>query len=157
MVVMDDGWFGKRDDDNSSLGDWFVNEKKLGGTLVRAHRPECMHQGVKFGIWIEPEMVNEDSDLYRAASGLGNSDSGERFRCARETSLLLRFFQKRSAATVYFDQICAVLDQGKIDYVKWDMNRSMADVYAGNLSYDYVLGVYNFMERLVQPVSGSSA
>ena len=61
MVVMDDGWFGKRDDDNSSLGDWFVNEKKLGGTLSelidRVHA-----QGVKFGIWIEPEMVNEDSN-----------------------------------------------------------------------------------------------
>mgnify|MGYP000771657019 FL=1 len=65
MVVMDDGWFGKRNDDNSSLGDWQVNEKKLGGSLAelisRVHE-----QGVKFGIWIEPEMVNEDSDLYRA-------------------------------------------------------------------------------------------
>ena len=63
MVVMDDGWFGKRNDDNSSLGDWQVNEKKLGGSLAdlitRVHE-----QGVKFGIWIEPEMVNEDSDLY---------------------------------------------------------------------------------------------
>ncbi len=64
MVVMDDGWFGKRDDDNSSLGDWFVNEKKLGGTL--SERIDRVHaQGVKFGIWIEPEMVNEDSNLYR--------------------------------------------------------------------------------------------
>ena len=64
MVVMDDGWFGKRNDDNSSLGDWQVNEKKLQGSLAdlinRVH-----DQGVKFGIWIEPEMVNEDSDLYR--------------------------------------------------------------------------------------------
>ena len=63
MVVMDDGWFGKRNDDNSSLGDWQVNEQKLGGSLAqlidRVHE-----QGVKFGIWIEPEMVNEDSDLY---------------------------------------------------------------------------------------------
>ena len=77
MVVMDDGWFGKRNDDNSSLGDWQVNEKKLGGSLAdlitRVHE-----QGVKFGIWIEPEMVNEDSDLYRGASGLGNPDSREK-------------------------------------------------------------------------------
>lgn len=64
MVVMDDGWFGKRNDDNSSLGDWFVNEKKLGGTLGQLIE-RVNAQGVKFGIWIEPEMVNEDSDLYR--------------------------------------------------------------------------------------------
>ena len=145
MVVMDDGWFGKRNDDNSSLGDWQVNEKKLGGSLAelisRVHE-----QGVKFGIWIEPEMVNEDSDLYRA-----HPDWAIRFRgksrCARETSYCL-IFSRKEVRDCVFDQICAVLDQGKIDYVKWDMNRSMADVYAGNLSYDYVLGVYDFLERL---------
>lgn len=94
MVVMDDGWFGKRNDDNSSLGDWQVNEKKLGGSLAdlitRVHE-----QGVKFGIWIEPEMVNEDSDLHRAHPDWAIRIPGKS-RCARETSYCL-IFQKRSA------------------------------------------------------------
>ena len=62
MLVLDDGWFGKRDDDNSGLGDWFVNEKKLGGTLGSLIQ-KINDLGVKFGIWIEPEMISEDSDL----------------------------------------------------------------------------------------------
>ena len=145
MVVMDDGWFGKRNDDNSSLGDWQVNEKKLGGSLAelitRVH-----NQGVKFGIWIEPEMVNEDSDLYRAHPDWAIQIPGK--KPVRSRNQLLLDFSRKEVRDCVFDQICAVLDQGKIDYVKWDMNRSMADVYAGNLSYDYVLGVYDFMERL---------
>lgn len=64
MIVMDDGWFGKREDDNSGLGDWQVNEKKLGCTL-RELIEKINREGVKFGIWIEPEMVSEDSELYR--------------------------------------------------------------------------------------------
>ena len=145
MVVMDDGWFGKRNDDNSSLGDWQVNEKKLGGSLAdlitRVHE-----QGVKFGIWIEPEMVNEDSDLYRAHPDWAIRIPGK--KPVRSRNQLLLDFSRKEVRDCVFDQICAVLDQGKIDYVKWDMNRSMADVYAGNLSYDYLLGVYDFLEHL---------
>ena len=145
MVVMDDGWFGKRNDDNSSLGDWQVNEQKLGGSLAqlidRVHE-----QGVKFGIWIEPEMVNEDSDLYRAHPDWAIQIPGR--KPIRSRNQLLLDFSRKEVRDQVFEQICAVLDQGEIDYVKWDMNRSMADVYAGNLTYDYVLGVYDFMERL---------
>ena len=145
MVVMDDGWFGKRNDDNSSLGDWQVNEQKLGGSLAqlidRVHE-----QGAKFGIWIEPEMVNEDSDLYRAHPDWAIQIPGR--KPIRSRNQLLLDFSRKEVRDQVFEQICAVLDQGEIDYVKWDMNRSMADVYAGNLTYDYVLGVYNFMERL---------
>ena len=145
MVVMDDGWFGKRNDDNSSLGDWQVNEKKLGGSLAdlitRVHE-----QGVKFGIWIEPEMVNEDSDLYWAHPDWAIRIPGK--KPVRSRNQLLLDFSRKEVRDCVFDQISAVLDQGKIDYVKWDMNRSMADVYAGNLSYDYVLGVYDFLEHL---------
>ena len=145
MVVMDDGWFGKRDDDNSSLGDWYVNEKKLGGSLSELIR-RVHEQGVKFGIWIEPEMVNEDSDLYRAHPNWAIQISGR--KPIRSRNQLLLDFSRKEVRDQVFEQICAVLDQGEIDYVKWDMNRSMADVYAGNLTYDYVLGVYDFMERL---------
>ena len=145
MVVMDDGWFGKRDDDNSSLGDWYVNEKKLGGSLSELIR-HVHEQGVKFGIWIEPEMVNEDSDLYRAHPDWAIQIPGR--KPIRSRNQLLLDFSRKEVRDQVFEQICAVLDQGEIDYVKWDMNRSMADVYAGNLTYDYVLGVYDFMERL---------
>lgn len=145
MVVMDDGWFGKRDDDNSSLGDWYVNEKKLGGSLSELIR-RVHEQGVKFGIWIEPEMVNEDSDLYRAHPDWAIQIPGR--KPIRSRNQLLLDFSRKEVRDQVFEQICAVLDQGGIDYVKWDMNRSMADVYAGNLTYDYVLGVYDFMERL---------
>lgn len=145
MVVMDDGWFGKRNDDNSSLGDWQVNEEKLGGSLSqlidRVHA-----QGVKFGIWIEPEMVNEDSALYQAHPDWAIRIPGK--KPVRSRNQLLLDFSRKEVRDHIFDQICAVLDQGSIDYVKWDMNRSMADVYAGNLTYDYVLGVYDFLERL---------
>ena len=143
MVVMDDGWFGKRDDDNSSLGDWYVNEKKLGGSLSELIR-RVHEQGVKFGIWIEPEMVNEDSDLYRAHPDWAIQIPGR--KPIRSRNQLLLDFSRKEVRDQVFEQICAVLDQGEIDYVKWDMNRSMADVYAGNLTYDY--GVYDFMERL---------
>lgn len=145
MVVMDDGWFGKRDDDNSSLGDWYVNEKKLGGSLSELIR-RVHEQGVKFGIWIEPEMVNEDSDLYRAHPDWAIQIPGR--KPIRSRNQLLLDFSRKEVRDQVFEQICAVLDQGEIDYAKWDMNRSMADVYAGNLTYDYVLGVYDFMERL---------
>lgn len=145
MVVMDDGWFGKRDDDNSSLGDWYVNEKKLGGSLSELIR-RVHEQGVKFGIWIEPEMVNEDSDLYRAHPDWAIQIPGR--KPIRSRNQLLLDFSRKEVRDQVFEQICAVLDQGEIDYVKWDMNRSMADVYAGNLTYDYVLGVYDFMERM---------
>ena len=145
MVVMDDGWLGQRDDDNSSLGDWYVNEKKLGGSLSELIR-RVHEQGVKFGIWIEPEMVNEDSDLYRAHPDWAIQIPGR--KPIRSRNQLLLDFSRKEVRDQVFEQICAVLDQGEIDYVKWDMNRSMADVYAGNLTYDYVLGVYDFMERL---------
>ena len=145
MVVMDDGWFGKRNDDNSSLGDWQVNEKKLQGSLAdlinRVH-----DQGVKFGIWIEPEMVNEDSDLYRTHPDWAIQIPGK--KPVRSRNQLVLDFSRKEVRDCIFDQICNVLDQGKIDYVKWDMNRSMSDVYAGNLSYDYVIGIYDFLDRL---------
>ena len=145
MVVMDDGWFGKRNDDNSSLGDWYVNEEKLGCTLS-VLIDKINHLGVKFGIWIEPEMVSEDSELYR-----NHPDWAIRIEKRdpiRSRNQLLLDFSRKEVRKYIFEQICAILDQGNIEYIKWDMNRSMADVYAGNVTYDYVLGVYDFLERL---------
>lgn len=150
MVVMDDGWFGKREDDNSGLGDWQVNEKKLGCSLA-----ELIHKvndaGVKFGIWIEPEMVSEDSDLYRAHPDWAMLNP--RRNPVRGRNQLVLDFSRKEVRDYIFEQICHVLDQGNIEYVKWDMNRSLTDVYStenqqGKVSYDYVLGVYDFLENL---------
>ena len=152
MVVMDDGWFGKREDDNSGLGDWQVNEKKLGCTLGELIN-KVNALGVKFGIWIEPEMVSEDSDFYRGHTDWAMHIPGR--KPVRGRNQLVLDFSRKDVRKYVFDQICRVLDQGKIEYVKWDMNRSLADIYSlgneqGKVAYDYVLGVYDFLEKLQQ-------
>lgn len=145
MVVMDDGWFGKRNDDNSSLGDWYVNEEKLGGTLTKLIE-RVNAEGVKFGIWIEPEMVSEDSDLYREHPEWVITIPGR--KPVRSRNQLVLDFSRKEVRDEIFKRICAVLDQGNVEYIKWDMNRSLADIYAPNVTYDYVLGVYDFLEKL---------
>ena len=145
MVVMDDGWFGKRNDDNSSLGDWYVNEEKLGGTLTKLIE-RVNAEGVKFGIWIEPEMVSEDSDLYREHPEWAITIPGH--KPVRSRNQLVLDFSRKEVRDEIFKRICAVLDQGNVEYIKWDMNRSLADIYAPNVTYDYVLGVYDFLEKL---------
>ena len=152
MLVLDDGWFGKRDDDNSGLGDWFVNEKKLGGTLGDLIK-RINDLGVKFGIWVEPEMISEDSDLYREHPDWALTIPGRNPVHARNQLVL--DFSRKEVVDHIFDQICKVLDQGNIEYVKWDMNRSLMDVFSrgtedqGRVMYDYVLGLYDFLERIV--------
>lgn len=145
MVVMDDGWFGKRNDDNSSLGDWYVNEEKLGGTLTKLIE-RVNAEGVKFGIWIEPEMVSEDSDLYREHPEWAITIPGR--KPVRSRNQLVLDFSRKEVRDEIFKRICAVLNQGNVEYIKWDMNRSLADIYAPNVTYDYVLGVYDFLEKL---------
>lgn len=153
MLVMDDGWFGKRDDDNSGLGDWTVNEKKLGGTLGQLIE-RINGIGIKFGIWVEPEMVSEDSDLYRQHPDWALAIPGR--KPVRSRNQLVLDFSRKDVVDHIFEQICQVLDQGNIEYVKWDMNRSLSDVYSavtnhqGRVMHDYVLGLYDFMERLIQ-------
>lgn len=152
MLVLDDGWFGNRNDDNSSLGDWNVNEKKLGCTMKELIR-RINGMGLKFGIWIEPEMISEDSDLYRAHPDWALKIP--RRNPIRGRNQLVLDFSRKDIRDHVFEQICRVLDEG-VEYVKWDMNRSINDAYSavkgeqGKLLYDYVLGVYDFLERLIQ-------
>jgi len=156
MVVMDDGWFGDRDDDNSGLGDWRVNEEKLGctlGELVQA----VNDAGVRFGIWIEPEMVSENSDLYREHPDWAMKIPGR--RPVRGRNQLMLDFSRKDVRNLIFERICAILEQGNIEYIKWDMNRSIAEVYSmvnypGKVLYDYMLGVYDFLEKLIQRYPG---
>lgn len=152
MVVMDDGWFGKRDDDNSGLGDWEVNEEKLGCTLDSLIE-RINRLGVKFGIWIEPEMISEDSKLYREHPDWALQIPGR--KPVRSRNQLVLDFSREEVRECIFERICGVLDQGNIEYVKWDMNRSLADIFSmtnipGKVTYDYVLGVYDFLEKMMQ-------
>ncbi|MCR5093516.1 MAG: alpha-galactosidase [Lachnospiraceae bacterium] len=153
MLVMDDGWFGKRDDDNSSLGDWTVNEKKLPGGVKRLSE-ELAAIGMKLGIWFEPEMISPDSDLYRAHPDWALSVDG-RTPCRMRNQYVLDLTRKEIRDAV-FDQITAVLDSADIAYVKWDMNRPLSDVgsavkgkSAGSILYHYCLGMYELQERLI--------
>lgn len=150
---MDDGWFGKRDDDNSGLGDWQVNEKKLGCTL--SELAERIHGlGMKFGIWYEPECVSEDSDLYRAHPDWAFTVPGRRPNRGRNQLVL--DFSREDVRNHIFDEMTKVLDKANVDYLKWDFNRSISDIYCaalpadrqGEVPHRYVLGLYEFLDRL---------
>ncbi len=154
MFVLDDGWFGKRDTDCSGLGDWTVNEQKLSGGLKRL--VDRVHGlGLKFGLWVEPEMVSEDSELYRQHPDWVLRVPG-RLMSRSRYQLNLDITRKEVRDHV-MDQICGIIGECGIDYIKWDMNRSVDNVYSAALSADrqgevfhrYVLGVYEMMERLV--------
>ena len=152
MVVLDDGWFGRRDDDNSGLGDWKVNEEKLGCTLGELAQ-KINEKGLKFGLWIEPEMVSEDSDLYRAHPDWAMSIPGR--KPVRARNQLVLDFSREDVRAEVFGQICRVLDSANIEYIKWDMSRSLFDVYSpcvkdqGTVLHKYILGVYDFLEKLM--------
>ena len=152
MLVMDDGWFGKRDDDNSGLGDWHVNEKKLGCSLKELV-DDVNALGLKFGIWFEPEMINEDSALYRAHPDWALARPNR--KPVRGRGQLVLDFSRKEVVDAIFDQVCDVLDQANIEYLKWDINRSICDVYTHGensqetVLYDYMLGLYDFLERLI--------
>lgn len=154
MLVMDDGWFGRRNDDNTSLGDWIVNEKKLPGGL-KYLVDEVNRIGLKFGIWFEPEMVSPDSDLYRAHPDWAIAIEG-RTPCRARNQYVLDLTRPEVAEYVY-QAVSSVLHSANIEYVKWDMNRQLSDLGSmylggknqGELSHRYVLAVYALQERLI--------
>lgn len=153
LLVMDDGWFGKRNDDNSGLGDWQVNVQKLPNGLEQLVT-QVNQLGMKFGIWFEPEMVSEDSDLYRRHPEWAiNSPNRPGIRSRNQFVL---DFTRQDVRDYLVDTIAEILDSANIEYVKWDMNRSLANVYSQQLSkqeqgmfyHQYVLGLYEVLERL---------
>ena len=151
--VLDDGWFGKRNDDRSGMGDWFVNENKLQGGL-KTVIDRCKKNGLKFGLWFEPEMISEDSDLYRAHPDWAIKKEGVKPVCGRH-QLVLDFTRKEIVDHV-FGVVSKVLRENDISYVKWDMNRNITEVYSaalppekqGEFMHRYILGVYDLAERL---------
>lgn len=153
LFVMDDGWFGKRDDDHSGLGDWIPNEKKLQGTLKNlAERINA--EGMKFGIWFEPECISEDSDLYRAHPDYAFKMPDRDPQVSRN-QYVLDYSRKEVVDNIY-NQLTTVLDSANISYVKWDFNRHISDLYSvalppekqGEVYHRYMLGLYDLLERI---------
>lgn len=154
LFVLDDGWFGRRDNDDSSLGDWVVDRRKLPGGLEALVR-DVHAQGLRFGLWIEPEMVNPDSDLYRAHPDWAIGVPG-RARTQSRQQLVLDL-ARPEVVDHLADALTAVLSSAPIDYVKWDMNRNVTEPWTpslpadrqGELFHRYVLGVYELYRRLI--------
>ena len=153
MLVMDDGWFGHRDSDNSSLGDWFVNEKKLEGGL-KALVDKVNSFGMKFGIWFEPEMISPDSDLYRQHPDWAIQIKGRPLTMSREQYVL--DYSRKDVRDHVYGMMRKILDSANIEYIKWDMNRQITEPASSALPKErqreiwhrYVLGVYDLMNRL---------
>lgn len=154
MLVMDDGWFGNRFDDNRALGDWTVNEEKLPGGL-KYLVDEVNKLGMKFGIWFEPEMICPDSDLYRAHPDWAIAVPGREAGLCRNQYVL--DLTRREVLDHTWDSIKKIMDSANIEYVKWDMNRPLTEIGSLELSADaqgeffhrYMLAVYELQERLV--------
>ncbi len=155
MFVLDDGWFGERKDDHRSLGDWYEFEGKLEQGLEGI--AQYVHdKGMKFGLWFEPEMISKDSDLHRAHPDWVLSVPGRPRSLSRQQHVL--DFSRADVRDHIYQQMTAILDRVPIDYIKWDMNRNMTEVYSllldpemqGEVSHRYILGLYEFMEKLTQ-------
>lgn len=153
MLVMDDGWFGHRDADNSSLGDWFVYEKKIKGGL-KYLVDEVNKLGMKFGIWFEPEMISPDSELYKAHPEWAIQVQGRELSMSREQYVL--DYSNKEVRDHIYGMMKKILDSANIEYIKWDMNRQLTEVGSTTLPknrqrelwHRYVLGVYDVMNRL---------
>ncbi len=154
MLVLDDGWFGSRNSDKSGLGDWFVNEEKLkGGLGLLSHRIHGL--GMKFGLWFEPEMVNPDSDLYRAHPDWCLHAEG-RPMCTSRNQYVLDM-SRPDVRDYLFNCMDNVMKNARIEYIKWDFNRYLTEVGSALLAperqkeifHRYVLGLYALLDRLL--------
>ena len=155
MFVLDDGWFGHRDDDKSSLGDWFVDQKKfsngISGFADRVH-----DKGMKFGLWFEPEMISIDSKLYEKHPDWMIAIPGRQGTPARNQYVL--DMTRQEVVDYLFEHMSAIIKQTKLDYIKWDMNRNITEMYGAKLPADqqlefphrYILGVYQLYARLTE-------
>lgn len=154
LFVLDDGWFGKRNDDHTSLGDWYPNPEKLPeGITGLSKKVEAL--GMKFGLWFEPEMTNKESELYKTHPEWVLSTPNRNVSHGRNQLVL--DFSKPEVVQAIYEQMAKVLEEASISYVKWDMNRSMSEVYShgrnsyeqGEIYHRYILGVYSLYEKLI--------
>ena len=153
LFVLDDGWFGKRDDSRSSLGDWKENRKKLpSGIKGLAEKIKAM--GLMFGLWFEPEMISRDSDLFRLHPDFAVSIPG-RVPSEGRNQLVLDL-TREDVRDYVVKSVCSVIDSAPIDYIKWDMNRQMSDFYSlrltdgrqGEFQHRYILGLYDILRKI---------
>ena len=151
MFVLDDGWFGKRNHDRAGLGDWIVNKKKLPGGLSALSR--AIHRmGMKFGLWFEPECVNPDSDLYRAHPDWAIAVPGREPSFGRNQLVL--DLTRSDVRDYIVEAVSSILDSAPIEYVKWDYNRHISDMYSlslanqGEFFHRYILGLYEVLRRI---------
>ena len=145
LFVLDDGWFGKRNDDKAGLGDYTVNKKKLpGGLKGLSDRIHAM--GMEFGLWFEPESVNMDSDLYRVHPDWALTDE---FAPVLGRHQLLLDLTKPEVRDYIVENVTGILDHAGVSYVKWDMNRH--SIALGEKAHDYILGLYDVLRRIFEP------
>ncbi|WP_334333637.1 alpha-galactosidase [Companilactobacillus sp. HBUAS59544] len=153
LFVLDDGWFGNRSNEDHALGDWFVNEKKLGLSLKELVQ-KVNNLGMDFGLWFEPEMVSEDSKLYRHHPDWVLNFPDRKPLLGRNQLVL--DLSKESVRDYLFERISDILDSANVSYIKWDMNRPITDWYSkglkdqGELQHRYVLGLYDLLGRLTR-------
>ncbi len=155
LFVLDDGWFGKRDDDTSGLGDWFADTKKL-PQGIKGLAEKIHGMGLKFGLWFEPEMVNPDSDLYRAHPDWALATPGRERSLGRHQMVL--DLSRNDVWDYLYERMHEIISEGKIDYVKWDMNRTISECFSnacpadeqGMVYHKYMLGVYRLYEKLIE-------
>ncbi|MFX3619189.1 MAG: alpha-galactosidase [Sporolactobacillus sp.] len=153
LFVLDDGWFGHRDDDTTSLGDWFADQKKLPNG-VRGLSERIRSLGLKFGLWFEPEMISKDSELYKNHSDWmihtpGRSDSPARNQFVLD-------FSREEVVDYLYERMASAIREAKLTYIKWDMNRHISELYSAalppeqqaELGHRYILGVYRLYDRL---------
>lgn len=155
LFVLDDGWFGARDSDHAGLGDWFVNERKMPGGLMPLIEA-VQSFGMKFGIWIEPEMINEDSDLFRKHPDWALAVPGR--EPVRGRHQLVLDMTRKDVRNYLFDCFSALIANHPISYIKWDMNRCIAEVFSaelpperqGEVFHRFTLGFYDLIGRLTE-------
>lgn len=146
LFVLDDGWFGSRNDDFQGLGDWFVNKSKLPSGIDGLSQ-KINDVGLKFGIWIEPEMVNPNSDLFRAHPDWVIHVPNRQPTLSRNQLIL--DLTRKEVRDYIVKSISNILSQG-VSYVKWDMNRPMTDMPRPGYNYEYTLGYYDILDRLTK-------
>ena len=151
MFVLDDGWFGKRNSDTAGLGDWVENRKKLPGG-IKSIAKAVNRMGMKFGLWFEPECVNPDSDLYRAHPDWAVSIEGRSLTLGRNQLVL--DLTRKEVREYIIESVDRVLRSANIEYVKWDYNRHISDMYSstlvqqGEFFHRYILGLYEVLDEI---------
>lgn len=155
LFVLDDGWFGERYDDTTSLGDWTVNKKKIPSGIDGLSK-KIKQMGMKFGLWFEPEMISFDSDLYKSHPDWLIQIPGRTPHPARNQYVL--DLTRKEVCDFIVKSVGNIIETADLDYIKWDMNRAMSDVYSkmlpidrqGEVMHRYILGLYSVLEALTR-------